>query len=481
MGKRKNKNGKGNSDLTDRESSSHSECGNDDGQSTSMGSQRKKKKSTIKTSSQIRASIEEFRKETEEKLQSFERRELNLDLLQDMHNELTKELETLEDIFENIFKGTKSAEIKLQARETFRKLNKQIVMMRIKTEPVTATKEQIVKHNRDIITIVCNVMSGRHYRQNLYQQIDEQEEDNMEIDQSQGNTMNYARALTNWIDNTHENPNSTQNRPKPKPAPKKKNIVIIEPKATQGESVEMPTAKTVEETVFKHLDRKACPISIIKSRRTLKGLYMELDNVDDCRKIEDAVTRQKEFESLQTRIPPERLPTMIIYGVGDEIEDKDLITEICEINSNLELHPEEIKFCTSNKPTKNKEGRLRNVLIRVEDNARKKLKEAERIKCGLRMLKIVDKPSVPRCYNCQGFWHVAKTSRNEINCKRKVICSECGIEGHSHKNCPTKDTNVLKCVNCDRAKKLNVNHSAQDPECPVYKAQVREYIRECYA
>ena len=54
-----------------------------------------------------------------------------------------------------------------------------------------------------------------------------------------------------------------------------------------------------------------------------------------------------------------------------------------------------------------------------------------------------------RCYRCQQSDHFA------ADCKNKLSCPRCSLE-HRAENC---DADVLKCINCVRGSKPNVNHA----------------------
>ena len=61
-----------------------------------------------------------------------------------------------------------------------------------------------------------------------------------------------------------------------------------------------------------------------------------------------------------------------------------------------------------------------------------------------------------RCYRCQHSDHFA------ADCKNKLCCPRCSLE-HQAENC---DSNILKCINCVRGSKDDVNHPVYSMLCP---------------
>ena len=61
-----------------------------------------------------------------------------------------------------------------------------------------------------------------------------------------------------------------------------------------------------------------------------------------------------------------------------------------------------------------------------------------------------------RCYRCQEPGHIANT------CTNTIACSRCSHE-HFSKNC---NSNIMKCINCVRNGKDDVNHPSYSPKCP---------------
>ncbi|EZA58496.1 hypothetical protein X777_01117, partial [Ooceraea biroi] len=94
------------------------------------------------------------------------------------------------------------------------------------------------------------------------------------------------------------------------------------------------------------------------------------------------------------------------------------------------------------------------------------------LKKGWRKCIVSNYVSVIRCYNYWGYFHIAK------NCTRQKTCHKC-VGNHKESECMSKKK---KCVNCMHKiqpynLKINDEHDALDPECPVFKRILEEQKR----
>ena len=69
------------------------------------------------------------------------------------------------------------------------------------------------------------------------------------------------------------------------------------------------------------------------------------------------------------------------------------------------------------------------------------------------------------CYHCCKYGHVSDNCPNK---DKDPHCRKCA-ENHSSRAC---SSDVKKCVNCLRAGKSDVNHSANDLCCPILTAEI---------
>jgi hypothetical protein len=86
----------------------------------------------------------------------------------------------------------------------------------------------------------------------------------------------------------------------------------------------------------------------------------------------------------------------------------------------------------------------------------KALAGRRRLRLGLTEVGIEEFFPVTRCYQCQGYGHIAK------GCTKERRCAGCGGK-HLLLTCRAK---TLKCPNCVTAKRPNTGHTASSATCP---------------
>lgn len=90
-----------------------------------------------------------------------------------------------------------------------------------------------------------------------------------------------------------------------------------------------------------------------------------------------------------------------------------------------------------------------------------KLMKSGKACIGWERFPVYEDISIPRCFNCQGFYHKSN------QCKNRAVCLKCS-GNHQSKDC---QNNILKCINCEEAniklrKTYDTTHQANDQECP---------------
>ncbi|KAJ3644187.1 hypothetical protein Zmor_026857 [Zophobas morio] len=103
---------------------------------------------------------------------------------------------------------------------------------------------------------------------------------------------------------------------------------------------------------------------------------------------------------------------------------------------------------------------------------------------GLNPCSVYDAIGIPRCYNCNGYFHSSK------QCKKELSCPLCAGK-HKVKDCPFSDLdsdteNKKCCINCkimrNRPENLNLNHAAWEYNlCESYKAALNSFKKNLFA
>lgn len=101
-------------------------------------------------------------------------------------------------------------------------------------------------------------------------------------------------------------------------------------------------------------------------------------------------------------------------------------------------------------------------VVLISPEIRKVLMAKKSVKYGFLTFPVSDYISLPRCFKCHTFGHIARTCTTDHQ-----TCSWCAQKGHAHSLCPNKNANP-KCCNCV-GRGRRADHPATDPKCPAYQ------------
>lgn len=109
------------------------------------------------------------------------------------------------------------------------------------------------------------------------------------------------------------------------------------------------------------------------------------------------------------------------------------------------------------------------LIAEVDSVTYEEMLRIEKLSIGWKKCRVVNHINVKRCYNCWGFYHIAK------NCTRPITCSKCTGD-HKDNDCKTKKEKCVNCMYKNKAYNLKVNkdHSALSRECPTFKKLLEE-------
>lgn len=114
-----------------------------------------------------------------------------------------------------------------------------------------------------------------------------------------------------------------------------------------------------------------------------------------------------------------------------------------------------------------------NIIAEISPILFKKIMKEGFLFVGWRKCFVIESLHITRCFKCSGFGHLS------INCKSSSHhCPNC-TGSHRLDECNEKSNfTCINCVNHNKhfKTKLDINHSARDKQCSIYKNQV-EYLQ----
>ncbi|KAJ3646222.1 hypothetical protein Zmor_023817 [Zophobas morio] len=174
----------------------------------------------------------------------------------------------------------------------------------------------------------------------------------------------------------------------------------------------------------------------------------------------------KEVEPLRPRIR--------IVGISSDISENVLLSYMEKQNPDL---VKESSFCKLIRfwPTRSN-ANIFQADIEVDNLTYDLLLKSGHILIGLNPCSVYDSVSVPRCFNCNGFFH------NSKQCKKDLSCPLCAGK-HKVKDCTlgrnkSDVAGKQRCINCmsmrNPPENLNVNHAAWEYSlCESYKVALQ--------
>ena len=151
-----------------------------------------------------------------------------------------------------------------------------------------------------------------------------------------------------------------------------------------------------------------------------------------------------------------RKPRIKIPGFKQDLSEEEIKNSIIAQNQFVQDN-EHLKITYINKKTST-------VFAECTPDLFTKFMQNKKIFIGWERYPIYEDLSIPRCGNCQGYYH------KRTDCDKKKACAYCSGE-HEKQNCPKTAT---KCTNCEMSNtknntKYNINHAADNIECPTHQ------------
>lgn len=236
----------------------------------------------------------------------------------------------------------------------------------------------------------------------------------------------------------------------------KNTSVIIKSKVNQDP---LKTQREIQEKIKPN----ELKIGITKSHPNKQGnLLINCSNKEESEALKLAIERTM-GDKYEIKMPNLRLPRVKIVNYNGNLKQADIEERIR--NQNKWITEEDNFKITYIKHIKNKN--TRTIFGECTAGLFHKMMEVKKLCIGWERYPIYEDLTVPKCYNCQGFYH------KSIVCKSKMVCHICAGE-HDGKTCENQEKKCKNCLisNTKYETKYDTGHAANDKNCPSYKYQL---------
>lgn len=239
-----------------------------------------------------------------------------------------------------------------------------------------------------------------------------------------------------------------------------------------------PPPKTKHESLIKINNQTDSRIVLQEIKKCVKATNMEgsfkrvkhLQNGAVIIECQNAIQQQKLDDSLMNKeIEIKHIsnndPMIMITGIFKGFSDKEFIKEFIaenpEITDTFGLKAVDLfKFVTKREcRNKSKE----NWILQTPPQLFKWLIKNNNLTFDLSPVYVQEYTNVALCFKCCLFGHVSKY------CTAKECCYKCG-EAHNVTECTAT---VNNCPNCSKLKLSDRNHTARNPNCPVFNQRIQ--------
>lgn len=224
--------------------------------------------------------------------------------------------------------------------------------------------------------------------------------------------------------------------------------IVIKPKTAQNDL-------QTKEDIKKNINPAELKVGIQNLRSTKNGTVIIKCSTKRDNEILECSLKDKLKNDYNIETTKMRKPKIKIANFNEEMTMENIETCINEQNQLTGVKVTYVK--------KQKSG-FQTIFCDCSPKAFKKLIDAKKIVIGWQRYPIYENLDIPRCFQCQEFYH------KKTDCKNKLACSRCGEE-HDETECPRQKKYCVNCTNSNKKYRTNHNtdHESTSTECPTLK------------
>lgn len=200
----------------------------------------------------------------------------------------------------------------------------------------------------------------------------------------------------------------------------------------------------------------------LKTIRKTKNKNIELKTSEnEVNELKELLS--KKLDNIAVINPEERLMKLLLLRIDKDISEEDLKQEI-EKRQYLESF--KIKKVIDVQGTQ-----FNNWIIEAPASQCRKAVKTGKMRLFYETKRVEFHIGVTRCTNCQDL-----NSHTKSQCEFRMRCAKCSDK---HLTIDCKETKV-KCINCIRRNRRDINHPAYSSSCPVYQFEKQTRLQDYY-
>ena len=229
--------------------------------------------------------------------------------------------------------------------------------------------------------------------------------------------------------------------------------IIVKPKAAQN-------IQQTKNDINRKVNPAELKIGIQNMRSTKNGMIIIKCPSRQENELLEAAMKDKLKDTYDIELSKMRKPKIKIPNFNEEMKAEDIEKSILEQNQLTEG----VKVTYVQK----KKSGIKTIFCDCSPSAFRKIINMRKIYIGWERYPVYENLDIPRCFQCQEFYH------KKTDCKNKVACAKCSEE-HDSSECLRDAKRCVNCLNANEKYKTNHNsqHGSADMECPTLKYQIQ--------